>query len=194
MRQRTKRQIPSRVKWFPTSRPNNPRSVVSLALATSHDPEVLILDEPTSGLDPIVRREFMEQMVDRAATGTTVFLSSHQLNEVERVTEYVAFLSAGDLLFVEKLADLKDKTAELTITFSEVDCPTPKITAKTIHSRAQGRQQQMLVRDFDSEASLVAQISEQSGVAACQISRPSLEQIFVGYLSSDVATSPSESP
>ena len=54
------------------------RAKVSLALALGHDPELLILDEPTSGLDAIVRREFLESMVDRAAQGKTVFLSSHQ--------------------------------------------------------------------------------------------------------------------
>ena len=55
------------------------------------------MDEPTSGLDPMVRREFMESMVDRAATGKTVFLSSHQLNEVERVADYVALMKDGNL-------------------------------------------------------------------------------------------------
>lgn len=68
---------------------------VSLALAMAHDPEILILDEPTSGLDPVVRREFLEAMVDRTASGTTVFLSSHQLHEVERVAEYVALLKGA---------------------------------------------------------------------------------------------------
>ena len=58
------------------------RAKVALSLAMAHDPELLVLDEPTSGLDPLVRREFLESMVDRAATGKTVFLSSHQTAEV----------------------------------------------------------------------------------------------------------------
>ena len=64
------------------------RAKVALALALAHDPELLILDEPTSGLDPLVRREFLESMVARAAAGRTVFLSSHQIAEVERVAQY----------------------------------------------------------------------------------------------------------
>lgn len=56
------------------------RAKVALALATAHDPKLLILDEPTSGLDPMVRRHFLESMVDRADGGRTVLLSSHQIN------------------------------------------------------------------------------------------------------------------
>ena len=72
------------------------RAKVALALAMGHDPEVLILDEPTSGLDTLVRREFLESMVDLAAAGKTVFLSSHQIPEVERVADNVAILKAGN--------------------------------------------------------------------------------------------------
>ena len=76
---------------------------VVLALALAHQPELLILDEPTSGLDALVRREFLESMVDRAAQGQTVFLSSHQIVEVERVADIVAILRRGKLLLVEPL-------------------------------------------------------------------------------------------
>jgi ABC-2 type transport system ATP-binding protein len=71
------------------------RAKVSLALALALDPQLLVLDEPTSGLDALVRREFLESMVDRAASGQTVFLSSHQIGEVERVADIVAILPKG---------------------------------------------------------------------------------------------------
>ena len=83
------------------------RAKVALALAMAFDPPLLVLDEPTSGLDPIVRRAFLESMVDRAAAGQTVFLSSHQIHEVERVADYVAILHEGKLQVVAKLDDLK---------------------------------------------------------------------------------------
>ena len=65
---------------------------VGLALALAADPEVLLLDEPTSGLDLLVRREFLGSMVELAAEGRTVVISSHQIAEVERVASHVAFL------------------------------------------------------------------------------------------------------
>jgi ABC-2 type transport system ATP-binding protein len=90
---------------------------VSLALAMAHEPELLVLDEPTSGLDPLVRREVLESMVDVAAAGRTVVLSSHQLGEVERVADAVAVLKQGKLVLYEMLDVLKSRIRELTVTF-----------------------------------------------------------------------------
>lgn len=92
------------------------RAKVALSLSVSHDPELLILDEPTSGLDPMVRRQFLESMVDRAAVGRTVLLSSHQISEVERVADWVAILHRGQLKVVEPLEDLKSKVQTLRYT------------------------------------------------------------------------------
>src|SRR4029079_3698118 len=92
------------------------RAKVSLSLALAHEPELLILDEPTSGLDTLVRREFLEGMVDIAAAGRSVLLSSHQISEVERVADIIAILRAGKLLAVERLEGLKDQITEPTIT------------------------------------------------------------------------------
>jgi ABC-2 type transport system ATP-binding protein len=92
------------------------RAKIALSLAMAHDPALLVLDEPTSGLDPLVRREFLESMVDRAATGKTVFLSSHQIAEVERVADTVAILHQGRLVLVERLDELKERVRELTFT------------------------------------------------------------------------------
>ncbi len=102
------------------------RAKVSLALALALDPPLLVLDEPTSGLDALVRREFLESMVDRAAAGQTVFLSSHQIGEVERVADIVAILRKGELVLVERLDDLKRQIRELTVTMTDgqvVDTP-----------------------------------------------------------------------
>ena len=99
------------------------RAKVLLALALANQPDLLILDEPTSGLDAMVRREFLESMVDRAATGKTVFLSSHQIAEVERVADVVAILRKGKLILVERLDELKSQIRKLTVTMKDRDCP-----------------------------------------------------------------------
>ena len=73
------------------------RAKVALSLALANEPDVLMLDEPTSGLDTMVRREFLESMVDLAAQGQTVLLSSHQIGEVERVADIVAISARASL-------------------------------------------------------------------------------------------------
>lgn len=163
------------------------KAKVSLALAIAHDPEILILDEPTSGLDALVRRQFLESMVDRAATGKTVFLSSHQLNEVERVADYVAMIRQGKLLFVEKLADLKDNVLEVTLSVTETGVPFPQVPGDLIYSEQQGRRWRAIVRSNgeqqDQVGALSAQIASLPYVMACEVNKPSLEEIFIGYLS-----------
>lgn len=60
------------------------RKKLAIACALQHEPELLILDEPTSGLDPLMQREFFDILRERNAAGTTIFLSSHILGEVQR--------------------------------------------------------------------------------------------------------------
>jgi ABC-2 type transport system ATP-binding protein len=156
------------------------RAKVSLSLALAHEPEVLILDEPTSGLDTLVRREFLEGMVDIAAAGRTVLLSSHQIGEVERVADTVAILRAGKLLLVEKLETLKDQIRELNITLAENTTSLPSIGGQILSQRRHRHQWQLLVRGA-GEAEIGA-LSQQPGVQELRVRTPSLEEIFVAYL------------
>lgn len=160
------------------------RAKVSLALALAHNPDLLILDEPTSGLDPLVRREFLESMVDRAASGKTVFLSSHQISEVERVADYVALMRQSELLLVAKLDDLKNDTTELIITVTEEGVPLPLgehfDQAILISKDRSGRQWRAMVRNI-SDDDLIA-INASDFVDSAETRRPSLEEIFVAYL------------
>ena len=121
------------------------RAKVALSLAMAHEPELLVLDEPTSGLDALVRREFLESMVDIAASGRTVLLSSHQIDEVERVADAVAIVRQGELVVVERLDELKQQVRELKITLRE-GASLPKFGGDVLVERRKDRQHQILVR------------------------------------------------
>jgi ABC-2 type transport system ATP-binding protein len=98
--------LPSEKKVRQLSRGNRAR--LCLLLALSFNPELIILDEPTSGLDPIVRRDFIENIVaEIAEEGKTVLFSSHIVEEVERVADYVGIINEGELLLVSTLDDTK---------------------------------------------------------------------------------------
>lgn len=85
------------------------RQKVGIIQAFMNRPEVVVLDEPITGLDPLVQLEFHGLLREHAAAGNTVFLSSHTLSEVERVTDRVAFIRRGRLVAVESMDDLRDK-------------------------------------------------------------------------------------
>jgi ABC-2 type transport system ATP-binding protein len=80
---------------------------VGLVAAFMHDPEVLILDEPSSGLDPLRQEDVLNLIRERAAAGRTVFLSSHELDQVEHVAGRVAIVRDGRLVAVEAIEALK---------------------------------------------------------------------------------------
>ena len=83
------------------------RQKIGIVLAFMHRPELLILDEPTSGLDPLMRREFECLLRETAAEGRTVFLSSHDLDEVQRTADRVAIISAGTLVAEDTVDGLR---------------------------------------------------------------------------------------
>ncbi len=159
------------------------RAKVSLSLALAPDPELLVLDEPTSGLDTLVRREFLESMVDRAATGKTVFLSSHQIGEVERVADYVAILKHGRLIVAERLEKLKADVVELTITLDDTTAAPRNFPGELLRERRRARQWQLLVRGLTDAQREAAEA--QPGVESIDVRSPSLEEIFVGFLRRD---------
>lgn len=165
------------------------RAKVSLSLALSHDPELLILDEPTAGLDAMVRREFLESMVQRAADGRSVFLSSHQINEVERVAEYVALIRQGDLLLVERLDDLKQRCRMISITLASEAIEPQLPEGRVIDCRQEGRRLRWVVTDMPDAR--IGEIGEQHGVESVDVHRPSLEEIFVAHMQGTVERSES---
>ena len=129
---------------------------------------VLILDEPTSGLDAIVRREFLESMVDRAAAGKTVFLSSHQINEVERVADYVAIIKKSTLLTVEKLDALKNDVHSVTLALADDSSDPPALPGTVLESRVRGRQLSAIVRHAEEErAARIEEIIRSANTLNC---------------------------
>jgi ABC-2 type transport system ATP-binding protein len=163
------------------------RAKVALALAMAHDPDLLILDEPTSGLDTLVRRQFLESMVDRAAAGKTVFLSSHQIGEVERVADIVAILHDGKLVLVEPLDLLKSQICELTITLQGDSLDLPPIAGQLLSQHRRARQWQLLVRGLADDQ--LAALENHPAIQSVDARTPSLEEIFVAYMQRKPLTS-----
>jgi ABC-2 type transport system ATP-binding protein len=155
------------------------RSKVVLSLAVAHDPAVLILDEPTSGLDMLVRRQFLESIVDLATAGKTILLASHHIAEVERVADIVAIMRSGRLVLTQDLDELKQSTRELTVT-TRGSAPPPRIRGEVLRSRRRARQWQVLVHAGSEND--VARLHDDPLVVAIDERTPSLEEIYIAFM------------
>ncbi|MED3799663.1 MULTISPECIES: ABC transporter ATP-binding protein [Lysinibacillus] len=85
---------------------------VGLVCAFMHHPEIVILDEPTSGLDPLMQTKFIEFILAEKEKGTTIFMSSHMIEEVEKTCDRVAIINAGKIVATETITDLKKRKSK----------------------------------------------------------------------------------
>jgi ABC-2 type transport system ATP-binding protein len=156
------------------------RQKVGLILALFHAPELLIFDEPTSGLDPLMQEEFLALVREETERGCTVFISSHELDEVERVCDRVAIIRSGRLSAVERVSDLLDKTPHrISVRFDEPVDPVelrelPGVSAlETDRDRVTFR----IAGDLNPAVKAIAR----HGVADLEVSHPTLEEVFLTY-------------
>ena len=88
------------------------RKKVAIVTALQHNPDVLILDEPTSGLDPLMQKEFFDIVRERNAQGTTIFLSSHILSEIQRNCTRAAIIREGRIIACDSVEALSQTNAK----------------------------------------------------------------------------------
>lgn len=81
---------------------------VGIISALLPSPKLLIMDEPASGLDPLIQQTFYDLLKEENERGTTIFLSSHVLSEVQRLCERVAILKEGKLVGVQSMRELRE--------------------------------------------------------------------------------------
>lgn len=82
---------------------------IAIVCAFMNEPEVVILDEPTSGLDPLMQKKFIDLILEEKKKGTTIFMSSHIFEEVEKTCDRTAILKDGKLIAIENMEELKSK-------------------------------------------------------------------------------------
>jgi len=127
---RRRRQIAERLElsrsalWLPVRKySRGMKQKLGIIQALQHDPELLILDEPTEGLDPLMQRAFYDLIREAKHEGKTIFMSSHNLSEVEKVCERVGIVRQGRLVADESIETLREK--RLHIVEATLDQPAP---------------------------------------------------------------------
>lgn len=93
---------------------------VAIVQALIHKPQVLILDEPTNGLDPLIQQKLFKTLVKLRDEGTTIFLSSHNLTEVEEFCDRVAIIREGKIIDVKNISEFAfKKVKRITLKLSQ---------------------------------------------------------------------------
>jgi ABC-2 type transport system ATP-binding protein len=156
------------------------RQKLGLIQAFMHEPELLILDEPIAGLDPLVQQSFHALLGEVSAQGRTVFLSSHTLSEVERVTHRLAILRQGRLVIVDSLQNLRKVAIQrLEIEFAApVDGDEFRALPGVTEVRADG---QTVTVGFQGSADAVVKTAAAHEVLAVRPREDDLEDIFLRY-------------
>jgi ABC-2 type transport system ATP-binding protein len=123
---------------------------LALASALAFHPKLIVLDEPFGGLDPLVRDQLIEGLLERAKE-STVFLSSHDLAEIESFASHVGYLEEGKLRFSEEMTALTARFREVEITFdAERPLPSP-LPANWRQAQASGAMVRFVESQYDSE-------------------------------------------
>ena len=146
-----------------------------LALALAIDPQVLLLDEPTSGLDLSTRHEFLAGMVDLAAEGRTILITSHQIAELERIASHVGLMVGGKLVMCQTLDELKSNVVRLVVQGHQESLPLPGL-GTVLQSDRFGDIWRGIVHQPD--VTLLEQFAAERETVSLQFERLSLEEIY----------------
>ena len=160
---------------------------VGLAQALLNDPALVFLDEPTSGLDPVGRRLVRDIIRDLRTRGTTVFLNSHLLSEIEITCDRVAFIKHGEVVRVSELGKLVDGATSVSIRAQGLTPPVMSGLERWGHGvRADGSQVTMTVEDEECLPAIARYLVEQGvDVYALTPQHLSLEELFIQIVGTD---------
>lgn len=155
------------------------RKKVGIVCALQSNPDLLILDEPTSGLDPLMQREFFEILKERNRRGTTVFLSSHVLSEIQRNCTRAAIIREGRLIACDSVEQLSQSNAKRISVHGKVDLSG----LDGIRDKKEGEDSVSFL--YTGDINKLLRILSAGQLSDISISEPDLEEIFLHYYEKD---------
>ena len=162
---------------------------VMIAKALSHEPQILFLDEPTAGVDVELRRDMWETVRLLRATGVTIILTTHYIDEAEEMADRIGVISNGEIILVEEKAELMRKlgTKQLTLQLqSKLDVIPSELAGYGLELAADGSE---LIYTYDTQTErkgIAALLAELNAIGIkfkdLQTEQSSLEDIFVNLV------------
>jgi ABC-2 type transport system ATP-binding protein len=157
---------------------------LALGCAVLHEPPVLFLDEPTSGVDPLARRAFWDVIRELAAAGTTVFVSTHYLEEAE-YCDRLALMNRGKLIALGTPSEMRASMPETVLRVETENAPRAVATVAAIDGVIDaslfGRALRVVVKEASAATAAIRARMEAAGLRCRSIDvvPPSLEDVFV---------------
>ena len=151
------------------------RTKLALLLARARRPALLILDEPTEGLDPVSIEELLQTLVCAPSNGTSVFFSSHQLSEVERIADDILMIDRGVAVLDMSLEQIRENYRRISLGFSTA-APVLEAISGMETMRRDGRQITILA---SSNAESIAQLGREHGAVDINVAPVNLREIFL---------------
>lgn len=151
------------------------RKKTAIVCALQHEPDLLMLDEPTSGLDPLMQREFFEILRERNKQGTTVFLSSHILSEVQHHCGHAAIIREGKIIAGGSVKELSRTGTKRVSIRGQIDCEglagvrDLRRTPESVDFLYSGDMQALLC------------VIAKGTITDISITEPDLEEVFLHY-------------
>ncbi len=165
---------------------------VMIAKALAHEPQILFLDEPTAGVDVELRRDMWEMVRSLRASGVTIILTTHYIEEAEEMADRIGVINKGEIILVEDKKALMHKLGRKQLTLhlqAPLERIPPALASRGLELAAEGNE---LIYTFDSQqeatgiASLLRQLNEQGiDFKDLKTSESSLEEIFVSLVKRD---------
>ncbi len=163
------------------------KAKAGLIAAQAHRPKLLLLDEPSSGLDPVVRHDILEAVIRTVADeGRTVFFSSHLLEEIERVSDQIAMVHQGRIVWCGPLDEIKARHRRFIVRFETPQLKPPAI-AGALSISGTGKEWAVICNGARVEWPLIV-----AGLGARIVGEqvPSLNEIFVAHAGATVPHQP----
>jgi len=160
---------------------------LALGCAVIHEPPILFLDEPTSGVDPISRRSFWDLIYDLAGNGTTVFVTTHYMEEAEYCRR-LALMNRGRLIALDTPARLRERMVLPILEVRTDDGPRAVSVLRGMPGLVDvgmfGRTVHAVVRDSELAGAEISRILESNGIRLLGLEKrpPSLEDVFVSLV------------
>lgn len=151
------------------------RKKTAIVCALQHEPDLLILDEPTSGLDPLMQKAFFEILRERNKEGTTIFLSSHILSEIQHHCTHAAMIRDGTIVTDGRVAELSGTGTKRVSIRGSIDCDALD-GVRNLHSTPENV-------DFLYSGDMKTLLSAMAkgDVKDVTVTEPDLEEIFLHY-------------